>query len=496
MKAHTILHKIALGQSSREIVAGVCIVALIVVNVLIARVPLKLDLSRGKAYSLAPASTKILSTLRDPVEITLFANTDLPSRFLPTKTEATDLLTEYKRASTKITVKTLDPKTDKDAAKAASEYGIPPLEFSTVDNDQVSYASGFFGMGIKIKGKTVTIPTIDVATLEYNITSAIYKLTQKTPPMVGIVGGQPDLSGLGQVSESIEAFRRVLSEQFTVEQIEIEKIEKNHRPLIVLDGNQSPVTEENLTKIQAYLRAGGNVILLTDGVMVSTQLTAASGSARVKPLLDEYGISIHPNLVLSAQSEILTFGGGQGGSQYVAQYPYWVRTNVFNPDASYSSNVGSLTFPWVSSLKLSKKSGVDNQEIVQSTPQSWTTTEISDLKPQSIKQPQKSDLKPSLLIASALNKKTKGHLVVIPSSRFVQDQFLGRSGNLDFMINLVNDFASDGRLSGIRSRVIQALPLPALQSSEKDLFKWGNVLLLPLIFIAFGGYRLMKRSRV
>ncbi len=84
--------------------------------------------------------------------------------------------------------------------------------------------------------------------------------------------------------------------------------------------------------------------------------------------------------------------------------------------------------------------------------------------------------------------------MVIPSARFVQDNFLGRSGNLEFIVNLVNEFASDGALSGIRSRAIAALPIPALDPNTKDIYKWANVLVLPALLGAWGVLRLKKRG--
>jgi ABC-type uncharacterized transport system involved in gliding motility auxiliary subunit len=113
------------------------------------------------------------------------------------------------------------------------------------------------------------------------------------------------------------------------------------------------------------------------------------------------------------------------------------------------------------------------------------------LKPTTEKKP--TDVGIKQLIAYAKNQKNKGEIVVIPSTRFVQDGYLGRSGNLDFMINLVNEFSSGGALSGIRARAIQAYPLPNIAPGQKDLYKWSNILLLPLIFAAYGVLRLRKR---
>lgn len=492
MKIQSILSKLHLGKSSRDVVVGVIIAALVGVNILIAQVPFKIDLSRGHAYTLSPASQKIVAGLKDPIEITLFANADLPTKFQSVRTEVSDLLSEYKRASSKLTIKTLDPKTDESAKKLVSEFRIPQLEFSSVENDQFAVSNGYFGIGIKSKDKTESIPAIDIQTLEYNITSALYKMSTTNQKKIGMFGGGPDLSQFGQpgTGESLETLRQVLSQQSTVEQIDLKTLDQSIRPLIVLDGTQSPVTEEGIGFLKTYLEKGGAAIFMTEGVSVNNDLVGTAAPMKLKPLLDEYGISVKQDLVLSNQSEIVNFGSDPS-RQYISNYRYWVRTNVFNPAASYTSNVGSLTFPWTSSVTTQKKLGILQTDVVRSTPQSWTTTDLADLKPTTEKKP--TDVGIKQLITYAKNQKTKGEIVVVPSTRFVQDGYLGRSGNLDFMINLVNEFSSGGALSGIRARAIQAYPLPNIAPGQKDLFKWSNILLLPLIFAAYGVMRLRKR---
>ena len=209
MKIQSILSKLHLGKSSRDVVIGIVIAVLVAVNVLIAQVPFKLDLSRGHAYTLSPASSKIVNELKDPIEITFFANADLPTKFQSVRTEVSDLLSEYKRAGSKLTIKTVDPKTDESAKKLVSEFQIPLLEFSSVENDQFAVSNGYFGIGIKSKDKSESIPAIDIQTLEYNITSALYKLSSTNQKKIGMFGGGPDLSQFGQpgTGESLETLR-------------------------------------------------------------------------------------------------------------------------------------------------------------------------------------------------------------------------------------------------------------------------------------------------
>src|SRR5207248_1542456 len=103
-------------------------------------------------------------------------------------------------------------------------------------------------------------------------------------------------------------------------------------------------------------------------------------------------------------------------------------------------------------------------------------------------------LKNFLVTAEAINK-NGGHLVVIPSSRFALDQFLSRSSNnSEFVVNVLNDLASGGALTGIHLRAVNFYPIPDLPANVKDIFKYLNILLLPALFGLYGLWRLTKRK--
>lgn len=492
MKLSKLLTKVKLGQTSRDVVVGIAIAALVAANLLITSIPIRLDLSRGKAYSLSPSTTKILSKLKDPVEITFFLSDNIPSSFLTTKNQVNDLLTEYRRNSSKVSVKYIDPrKASKDSASVAQEYGIQETQFSSLDSDQYAVSAGYFSLGIKIKDSKVAIQRVDPANLEYNISSIIFKLSQSGDVKVGLVGMTPAyVTANGQPpSESMQYLEQILGQQFSVENSDLTNTE-GVKTILVLDG-QSPLTEETATGLRKYLDNGGKVIAFTSSLEIGESMVAASRESKLKPILDAYGIKVNDDMVLSNQAEVVNFGNDVFNR---GKYPFWLMTNVFNPDASYTANVNYLMFPWTSSISLKKLPNITQKEIVRATKQSWVRSGAVDVRPESITSPQQSELKQALLIAYAKDNRTKGELMVIPSTRFVQDSFLGRSGNLEFVVNLVNEFASDGALSGIRSRAIASLPLPVLEPNTKDVYKWANVLLLPALLGVWGIYRLKKRG--
>ncbi|MFO0703627.1 MAG: GldG family protein [Patescibacteria group bacterium] len=486
MNAHTILKKLKLDSTSRDALIGIIIAVLVGANLLLTTTSFRLDLSKGKAYSLSSSSYKVMSQLKDPAEIIFFVSENVPTSFVTTKSQVADLLREYRNGSNKVTVKTVDPKRDEASAKDAADYGVMPVEFSQLENDQFAVSNGYFGIGIKVKDKKAAIPRIDASTLEYNITSLLYKLSQKEDQKVVILGASSGFSmdGSGQ-GDTVNTLSQVLEQQFVISSATADSLGKDIKTLILLDNPSEKIDEKTANSVREYLKNSGKAIIMTSGLDVSNQLMVSTPESKLKGLLSDYGIKVNPDLVLSKQSEIINFGSSNN-SRVLVKYPYWISTNVFNPDASYTSNVGYLSFPWSSTITFTKKDGIDQKQIVRSTKDSWVRSGMTDARPQDIAEASSNELGEKVLVGYAKSKKYNSELIVIPTVKFVQDAFLGRSGNLEFVLNLVNEFASGGLLSGIRSRASTAVQIPSMTASQKDMFKWGNVLLLPALFAAYG----------
>jgi hypothetical protein len=178
----------------------------------------------------------------------------------------------------------------------------------------------------------------------------------------------------------------------------------------------------------------------------------------------------------------------------MSPYPFWVRTNQFNENSPYVSNINQLSFPWVSSIDLKNKNNYITEWLVKTGKQSWEQKDNFTLDPQAIPEPDVKNLKQYIVVAQSV-KKNAGTMIIIPSSRFAMDRFAsGQSNNIDFVLNIVNTLTSGGVLSGIRQRSVSVYPLPDMSSSEQDIFKYATILVLPVLFAFYGAYRLIKRK--
>ena len=507
-----IMKSLKLHRFTMPMIILMAVVVFLLSNFLLAQVSARIDLSQGKAYTLTDSSKKIINELNKQAVITFYVSSDIPAGLQPLKREVTDLLQEYDRAAGNVTLKIVDPKSDSAALKKAQEAGIQELPFQQMQQNKYEVTSAYFGLLIEYdSGKEVIQQVTDVESLEYNITSAIYKLTRKELPKVAIVGFQE--SFLPQADE-IAGLKQVLSNQFTVETIPLPQptppveegmpeisqepqpdfaIDPSYKTVMVFVTPQSNIGAKEVAVMKNYVKNNGKLLVFVNGVTVQDDIQTGATSPELLKMLSEFGIIVNKDLVLSTESELVNLGGQE--FQLMLPYPFWLRTNRLNTETSYFSNTGLLSYPWSSSMELRDREGITTRELVYTTHESWAQTGTFTMDPQQIAEPTQDQFKQFLISAEAKMQKG-GSLMVIGSARFVVDRYISqRSGNLGFVLNVLNDYASGGALSGIRQRAVTLYPLPDLPKQLESAFQYTNILFLPGIFILYGMVRLWRRNK-
>ena len=487
-----------LERLGKTLIYLLSVVVFVGANLVFSLIPLKFDFSYGKAYSLSSSTKKIIKNLDDVLNIKFFVSSDLPTRLLPLKTEVLDFLNEYKKESRgKIVIKVLDPKKDNESLKQAQESGLSPLQFSQLEQNKYQLTTVYFGLVLSYGTKKELIPqATDLESLEYNLTSLIYKMTKKELEKVAVLGKKEEFD---QQNDDLLSFKKVLRQQFILDFIDVssssatKEIDKSYKTVVVFDDNRKEYDEQEIAALKNYLKQGGKVVFLVDGVWVLDSLQTTEAKHNLFSLISDFGIELKKDLVLSTLAELVNFGNQL--FQFIVPYPFWVKTNIFSKNQTFFSNINALLYPWVSSIELKNQKGIKTEALVYSTKKSWIQKDNFVLDPQNIPNPQASDLKERIITAYAKTK-NNGEMVLIPSSRFVLEKYLSRmADNLEFVLNIVNNLAAKGALSGIRQRAVIFYPLPSLEENQKDLFRFLNIFLLPSFFAIFGFFRLWQRGK-
>jgi ABC-type uncharacterized transport system involved in gliding motility auxiliary subunit len=505
-----IVQSLGLNRYKMQAIIMGAIALFVLTNILLVPVSLRADLSKGHVYTLTDSSKKIINDLDKDITITLYASSGVPPQIQAIKREVTDLLQEYDRVSGKVNVYVKDPQTDTKAQAEATNAGLPQLPFRVYQQNKVEAIQGYFGMVITYdQGQELIPQATDISGLEYSITSAIYKLTRKELPQIALVGVEQPIIPQQDI---LATFKQIATKQFNFvytnqvqpmsqdeNGVDISptpapfKLSDSYKTAIIFDTNQKEYSAQEIQEIRRYIQNKGNVIFLASGVWVTDQLSSQPAKHNLTGLLKEFGIDLKQNLVLSQSSELINYGN-QVMSIYVP-YPLWVKTSEFDASSSLFTNVTQLVYLWTSGIDLRNANGYEAKSLVKSSTQSWNMSSNFVLDPQKIPQPQSDEIKQSTITAEAM-KKDAGRVMLISSNRFLEDRYLSQSSNnLEFIMNVLSEYASGGALSGIPQRAVNLYPLPELNEPGKEVFRYLNILLLPGIFGLYGAVRLMRRHR-
>lgn len=506
IKNINIVKNLGLGRFTKQTILIVSLALFFVMNFLFSYFSLRLDLSNGRVYTLSQSTKEIVSNLKEKSEITVYVSDNIPARLSPYIRESMDLLKEYERigGNLKVNVIEFNPDENEDILKQATDNGVVGIPVSEQDQNELSVTQIYFGVVVGYgNSKEPLGEALDIENLEYLVTSALYRMSVDKLPVVATIGGNPNAAFMQQ-QDPLAALNSMIGKLFDIQPLqetavseggaeakdEVE-VDQNVQALVVYDDPSSDFSEEQIDLIQKYLDSK-NSIIFSDGEVVDDQsLQVASGEAKMSSILESRGLKINQDLVLSSQSEMVNLGGN--GMSLFIPYPFWIVSSNFNLDTSYFSGIGRLTFPWASSIDFVKKDGFQTKEIVKSANPSWHQTSNFVLDPQQIENPSQSDLKDFTLAAESTSKDGK-KLLAVGSSRFINGLYLSnQSQNIEFVLNVLSDYASNGALNGIARRSINVYPLPNMSQSVQEFYKYASILLLPGVFAIYGIYRIWKR---
>jgi ABC-2 type transport system permease protein len=504
-------------------------------NILSARFFYRADLTENKEFTITEATKKILTGIDDIVNIKLYFSKDLPPYLSNLETQVKDLLDEYQAfAGNNLNIEFIDPSDDPDLKQKLQRLGIPELQLRVIEKDQQQIRKAYIGISIQYADKSEVIPMIkNIDNLEYDLTSAIFKVTDTEERTVGWIGAreQEDSSnGFGQI-------QKILDEEYMVRNIELDKtgsVPKNLKALIV-EGNQT-LSERGKFAIDQYLMDGGKVIFLADGITLGEGTLAASESRQgIMDLLEHYGFGLLPELVLDVSKANAAFNSGF--MRFSMPYPFWprIRTENFNQQDPIVNQLESLVLPWVSPINILNENNTSYKidPLFTTTENAWTVKAPFDLNPQQRFSAQPEDLSKKTLAVKATGKfksyfegkpipqkeqnpeagppdkeekivpeSKETSLIFIPNTRFINNQF-GQMfpENIIFMQNLIDSFVIGDKLIGIRSRAATSRDLDYRTTDEqqieskKSAHRMIGTFSVPVVIVLFGLSRISLRRK-
>ena len=504
---------------------------LVAINVVMSAWSWRADMTQNHQFTLSQGTKEILGKIDGQVEIRFYYSQSLKEMPLGLKTYAQrveDLLSEYQqKAGKKLTIKKLDPKPDSDAEDSANLDGVEGQMLSTGDKVYLGMAIEFVGKKVAL---TFLSPDRE-RLLEYDMSRAISGVLTDEKPTIGVLTSlpifgmpsNPMMEQMGQRGQSPWAFITELKNDFTVEQVSttVDEIDKKYKVLIVFHPkNLSPKTEY---AVDQFILRGGKVIAFVDpSALVDSQggnqmMGGMPGSSTLEKLFKAWGISMEPGKVIADMNHPTQLGGRNGQAQENPTF-LSLTEDAMNKDDVVTSSLDNLLIPFAGTFTGTPAEGLKQTVLIKSSSNAQMVegfiaqmsgenivksfksggkelpiairltgkfkTAFPDGKP---KEETASDAKPedkkdeAKPAESLKESKGENSVIVFADVDWMFDQFCVQvqnvfgqrfmtpvSGNLGLMQSMVEQFAGDSSLIGVRSRASQSRPFTVVNKMEAD----------------------------
>jgi gliding-associated putative ABC transporter substrate-binding component GldG len=320
-------------------VLGLLAAVLVLLNFIGSMLYLKLDMTKDQRYSLAQSTVNYLSdkkNFENRISIQIYLDGNMPSELKNFQNALKDKLKDFKRiAGTRIEFLFTDPNVgteDEINALRAQLYdrgkGILPLEILYLKDGTQSQMLLFPGAllsysvnGITKEGVVQFLPGTQpgrpyaleqmseiienaLNNLEYNLLSAMRRLTQTSKPTIAFLQGHGELNP----AETMRA-RALISPYYQIKDIALNDsiaALKDVDGLIIADP-QTPFSQKDLYLIDQFVMRGGKLLCFMNTLSLNEDTLNTTGmthTTRKNLLLDrllfDYGIKIKENYVLDA----------------------------------------------------------------------------------------------------------------------------------------------------------------------------------------------------
>lgn len=406
------------------------------------------DATSNKKFTLSDQTSKIAKNLKQDLTITYWGQ---PSRF----TEARDLLDRYKNLSPKVNVELNDADKKRTQAIAAGVKSLPTI-YVQVGNK-------------KEEAKSLT---------EEDITGAMVRALKGGDRQVCFVSGygehttdNTDRDGFSKAKE--------LAEKGNYKTQTVKLIPKPDIPMectiVVVPGPKHDYLQPAVDALKNYVEGGGRALFMLDPPLKFGQ-QVDENEALTKVLAD-WGVTVQKDLVLDLSGVGQLFGLGP-------EFPL-VTAYENHPIVRDLKDVAT-GFPIARSLEIKNGDKTMVEKLFASSEDSIATKNLASAE---IHQ-SKDDLKGPLVLGAAgtytTGKETgNGRFVVVGTSGFAANNFIGFNGNRDLFGNMLNWLSSDEDLISIRPKEPSDNPLN-MNARQVSMLFYSSVVGLPLLIVVAG----------
>jgi ABC-type uncharacterized transport system involved in gliding motility auxiliary subunit len=503
--------------STGGLVAAFAVILLM--NFVLAAVRGRIDLTQDKLYTLSQGTRSVLGKLEAPVKIRLYFSqgAEVPLAIKAYGRRVEDMLAEFRQAGRgKITVEKLDPEPDSEAEDSATLEGVEAQ--TTAGGDRF-----YLGASVSYADQKIALPALALdrePLLEYDLTRSIARATTTAKPVVGVMSalpvfGMPPSPMTGGQPMEPQVFIGELRRDYTVKRVSIDadRIDDDVKVLLVI--HPRGISDKTQYALDQFVLRGGKLIAFLDPSAYFDQLGQMGGMGGGTPssldkLLKAWGLGFDSGKVV-LDMRYLTGAGARSLPTLLS-----LNDSAFAPNDVATARLGSLLMPFAGVFTGKPAEGLSETVLMKTSSYSQLVdsfmataqgeaavkafrpsgteyalalrltgkfkTAFPDGKP-------KSDQKAKALPTKAVETQPEATplkvsaadnaVVLVGDSDFINDgaavqiqEIFGqrivipRNGNLAFAQALVDQFAGDPDLIGLRSRASAARPFVRIRDME------------------------------
>ncbi|MCD6579605.1 GldG family protein [bacterium] len=494
-------------------------VIIILINMIFAKITMRIDLTKSKKYTLSKSTKDIIKDLNDNIWVEFYISKNIPPYLTHLKKQIWDVLSEYRSISKgHVHIREIDPISNPDLKSKLYMYGIQPVNVNIYSKDKAEIIKSYIGMAIFYKDKVESIPVIQSTNdLEYNISSILLKITSPRIPVIGYPQGGSEMF----LKQTSKALLGALQKEYKVIPFDLtNKNEYGNLDLVIIPNYKTNMDKHAMYYLDQFILKGGKVAFFVNGVNISYQKESRANQSNIFDFLKSKGITINKNLVNDSSNDIIGFS--YGNQRLASAYPLFVKVlnKYMNPKFSFLKKLQNITLPWVSSVNFSRGADLEYDTLLKSTEKAWKSQGFILIDPTQIKAPKDINLYKQFILAGIEHGKFPSYfkkndlpegidhkdflekgvkeakLLAIGTSHILKDNILQRfPNNKIFILNLMDNLLLGNKLSGIRKKNVKDPVIGNISDSKKTIIKWINYILIPLLIIIFGIFRFLKRKK-
>ena len=488
-------------------------VAVIVVaaDLILGAMPLRIDCTEDRTYSLSDGSKAVLKQLEDDVTIKCFVSAsaaDMPQSLKTYAERVENLLDEYARAADgRIVVETYDPKPDSDAEEWAQRYGVEP---QTVTPFGAPIYCGLVAVcGDHEETLAVLSPRTE-ATLEYDVTRLVTRVAWPKRPVVGVMSSLGDVVGReanpmmmqrGQKGAKGWMIFEDLKKDYEVREVptDAEEIAADVSALVLV--HPKDLSDKTQYALDQFVLRGGRLVVCVDPMSIMDMIAAQQkgngnpmmqmggmdGPSTLSKLFDAWGVKFTADKIAADLAASTKLNAGNGRAEENPAFLTLAKENMAKDDLLVA-RLSDVMFPFAGAFTFdgANKDLTFTPIITTSKDHSFAMDAMAikfgmdaskkDMTPDGVARVVAARLDGLFKTAfpkgpdgtndvSKARMEGKGSVILFGDSDFLADQFcvqilntaFGRmaqplNDNLALFSNVIEQFAGRAELIGIRSR--------------------------------------------